>query len=109
MNPNVPMFLDARARARAAGDRGLELAMTADLERIGYRDPADYRTPTVTERVTAPSGMETAAVRAPERTVPAVKPPAAPQGKRGRGGRPPLPRCPHGQVVGRCGKCNTAA
>jgi hypothetical protein len=65
MNPNLQMFLADRARARAAGDRGLERAIQADLDRLGYVEPV--------ERVEKPDGMETTAVRAPERAVPAPK------------------------------------
>lgn len=97
--PDVEYMLGVRESARRAGDRGIYLAMTADLARIGYVDPA----PAAVERVVTAAGLETAAVRAPERAVPK---PAAP--KR-RGGRPPLPRCPHGHIAGRCSKCKTAA
>jgi hypothetical protein len=66
VNPNVQMFLADRARARAAGDHGLERAIQADLDRLGYVEPS-------VERVEKPDGMETTAVRAPERAVPAPK------------------------------------
>lgn len=92
MNQNVPMFLDARARARASGDRGLERAVQADLDRIGYREPAGP------VRVETEAGLETTAVRAPERAVP-----QAPE--RRKGGRPPLPRCEHGKTPGHCTRC----
>jgi len=93
---NVEFLLDMRERARRAGDRGIYLATTADLARAGYVDPA----PTL-ERVRTATGLETGAVRAPERAIPKPKP-SAPKRK---GGRPPLPRCPHGHIVGRCSKC----
>ena len=87
---NVEFLLDMRDRARRAGDRGIYLATTADLARIGYVDP----TPGIgaVERVETPA-LETTAVRAPERAVP------------NRGGRPALPRCAHNKIVGRCNKC----
>lgn len=88
------MFLDARARARAFGDRGLERAVQADLDRLGYIDQSPTRIETGT-------GMQTTAVQAPERAIPHVK--------KNRGGRPPLPRCEHGQIQGRCTKCKRAA
>lgn len=94
MNPRVAVLLDARARARAFEDRGLERAVQADLDRLGYQDPPG--------RVVTGSGMETTAVRAPERAVPQAK--QRPR-ERGKGGRPPAPRCKHGQVEGRCRKC----
>jgi hypothetical protein len=62
VNPNVPMFLQARAQARAAGDRNLARSIQADLDRLGYVEPV--------ERVEKLDGMETTAVRAPERAVP---------------------------------------
>lgn len=102
---NVEYLLDMRARARRAGDRGIAAACSADLERIGYVD----RGP---ERVTTATGMETAAQQLPERAVPNTKPAPTRQGgrseKRNKGGRPPLPRCPHDRIVGRCPKCKTA-
>jgi hypothetical protein len=53
MNDNVDHFIQARDRARQAGDRGLEAAISADLARLGYQ--------------------ETTAVALPERAVPAPK------------------------------------
>lgn len=86
------MFLRTRAQARALGDRGLERAVQADLDRIGYVESA------AVERVEIPSGLETTAVRAPERAIP-----QAPATR--KGGRPPLPRCAHGKTPGHCTKC----
>lgn len=97
MDATLSMFLYARARARASGDAGLERAVQADLDRM------DYREPVVTERVTKPDGMETTSVQVPERAVPQQRP-----REQRRGGRPPLPRCPHNKIVGRCTKCKTA-
>jgi hypothetical protein len=62
MSANVTMFLRARAQARAAGDYNLARSIQADLDRLGY-----------VERVETPDGMETTAVRAPERAVPTPK------------------------------------
>ena len=80
------MFLDARARARASGDHNLARALTADLARYGIVD-------TVVPVETA-GGLETTAIRAPERAVP-----------QNRGGRPRLPRCEHGKTPGKCRNC----
>lgn len=85
-------LLDMRARAREQGDLGQVRAINADLARIGYSEPT---------RIETATGMETTAVRAPERAIPHVK--------KNRGGRPPLPRCEHGQIQGRCTKCKRAA
>ena len=74
------MFLAARDDARRRGDWGVYRAMSVELDQLGY-----------TER-------ETTAVVAPERATP----PSA--GK--RRGRPPRPRCEHGQIVGRCVACD---
>jgi hypothetical protein len=65
-----------RERARALGDTNLERACNADLDRYGYRELATV-------------------IPLPERSV--VKP---------RRGRPKLPRCEHGQIVGRCVECD---
>lgn len=94
---NVEFLLDMRDRAWRAGDRGIYLATTADLARIGYVDPASGAH--AVERVETPA-LETTAVRAPERAVPQARP-----RETSRGGRPPLPRCVHNKIVGRCNKC----
>lgn len=120
---NVAYLLSVRETARRHGDRGLYAAMTADLARVGYIDPPaaphpddveplsagvfipegrDKRKP---ERVETATGMETAAVRAPERVIPQVAAKPKPREQRNRGGRPPLPRCEHNKIVGRCNKC----
>lgn len=78
------------------------LAMTADLARIGYVDPTPGAH--AVERVETPA-LETTAVRAPERAVPQARP----RESKNVGGRPPLPRCPHGKIVGRCSKCKASA
>lgn len=100
---DVEFLLDMRERARRAGDRGIYLATTADLARIGYIDP-----PQGAARVTTAAGMETTAIVAPERAVPQVNPKPAPGRQKRPGGRPPLPRCPHNKIVGRCTKCAPA-
>lgn len=72
------MLRGVRAQAHATGDRSLAAAMTADLERMGVRDDAALET-------VVPEPMEKAVPR--------------------KGGRPKLPRCEHGNIVGRCGEC----
>ncbi len=74
-----------RQRAQAVGDRNMEAAMDHELERMGI---AAKPAPAPTETATPPP-MTTA-------VPPKPKP---------RGGRPKLPRCPHGNIEGRCGKC----
>lgn len=95
MDATLSMYLDARARARVSGDVGLERAVQADLDRRGYCEPV-----VTTARVTRPDGMETAAAQAAERAVPQQRP-----REQRKSGRPPLPRCPHNKIVGRCSKC----
>lgn len=93
----VEFLLAERAKAARIGDRGVYNAITADLERVGYVEPVQQAEPP--ERVETEAGMETAAVRAPQRAVPAKKP----------GGRPALPRCRHGKIDdGRCARCKAA-
>jgi hypothetical protein len=77
MHPKLSMFLADRASARAAGDAGLERAIQADLDRLGYREPEVTFQPESAEvhsstpvRVETATGMETTAVRASERAVP---------------------------------------
>lgn len=117
-------LLAERAKASALGDRGVYQAITADLRRIGYVEPAAEAAPEppppapAPERVETDTGRETTTVQAPERAVPQAPTPArkpaterrgrAKSAKKNRGGRPPLPRCQHGRIVGRCGKCKTA-
>lgn len=74
MNQNVPMFLADRARARSAGDHGLERAIQADLDRLGYVEPP--------ERVERSDGMETTAVKPPEQATPKLAPRGRPNGRR---------------------------
>jgi hypothetical protein len=66
VNPNVPMFLQARAQARGRGGPQPRALDQADLDRLGYVEPLAEPV----ERVEKPDGMETTAVRAPERAVP---------------------------------------
>ena len=61
MQDKVAMFTAARDNARAAGDRGLEAAMTAELERLGVAD----RGPVMETAI--PAAMETAVPAAPRR------------------------------------------
>jgi hypothetical protein len=74
----VAMLRGVRAQARVTGDRALVAAMTADLERMGVRDDAPLET-----------------------VVPEPREKAVPR----KGGRPKLPRCEHGRIVGRCDEC----
>lgn len=73
------MFLAARDDAKRRGDWGVYRAMSVELDQLGYAD------------------RETTTAVAPERATP--RPPAK------RRGRPPRPRCEHGQIVGRCLEC----
>lgn len=82
MHLTVVDRLEMRARARASGDVNLERACNADLARYGYRDA-----PPETTAATEPETMERAVPAKPKR------------------GRPPRPRCEHGQIVGRCTAC----
>jgi hypothetical protein len=88
MHPTVVDRLRMREYARGIGDTGLESACNADLSRYGYRDNPEVS-----------SAVETAEadVEGQERAVP---------NKPRRGGRPPLPRCEHNNIVGRCGVCD---
>ena len=79
-HPTVADRLAVRERARALGDLNLVRACNADLARYGYREEP----------------LETAVViPLPERVVPG----------KARRGRPKLPRCEHGRIVGRCLDC----
>ena len=82
MHPRAEMFLRERERARARGDRGVERCMTVELDRMGYSEPRPVETATPDREA-----VETA--------VPAKK-----------NGRPKLPRCEHGNIVGRCLDCD---
>jgi len=85
---NVAYLLSMREKAVAQGDLGTYRAITADLRRHGYADD-DPRT-------RADEGFETAVPDEMERAVPKPK-----------GGRPKLPRCEHGRIVGRCMECES--
>jgi hypothetical protein len=76
------MLRGARDQARVLGDRSLEAAMTADLERMGVRDEPEPVT-----------GLETVVPELLEFAVPR------------KSGRPKLPRCEHNMIVGRCPEC----
>jgi hypothetical protein len=92
---SVAYLLAERAKVARLGDAGLYRAITADLTRLGYVDETPRPEAAPVERVETPTGMETTAVRAPERAVP-------------KGGRPPMPRCKHGKIDdGRCPRCKT--
>lgn len=83
---SIAFLLQARAKAERADDLGQARAITADLARLGYvEDGVPGRA--METAVFDPPGMEHA-----------VPPPK-------RGGRPKLPRCEHGKVVGRCVEC----
>jgi len=77
VHPTVEDRLKMRAYARATGDVSLERACNADLARYGY--------------------LETA--RADDTGVERAVPGGASRG------RPKLPRCEHGRIVGRCVDC----
>lgn len=80
MLQKAAMLRGVRDEARARGDRALEAAMTADLERMGIHDAVA-------------GGFETAVPEPLETVVPR------------KGGRPRLPRCEHGRITGRCEDC----
>jgi len=83
---SIAYLLSMREKAVAHGDLGTYRAITADLRRHGYADN-DPRT-------RAGEGFETAVPEGMEQAVPKPK-----------GGRPKLPRCEHGRIVGRCEEC----
>jgi len=76
---SIAYLLEMRSRAERAGDRGQARALTADLRRQGHAD--------------VPVALETAVPEPMEHAVPR------------KGGRPKLPRCEHGKIVGRCLDC----
>lgn len=80
------MLRGVRDQARALGDRSLEAATTADLERMGIRDevPADRSYGDF--EMAVPERMEYAVPR--------------------KAGRPKLPRCEHDRIIGRCEECD---
>jgi hypothetical protein len=80
MQDKVRMLRGVRDQAHAIGDRSLEAAMTADLERMGIRDAS------VEFETAVPEPLELAVPR--------------------KGGRPKLPRCEHDMIVGRCPECD---
>jgi hypothetical protein len=81
---SIAYLLKVRNEADRRGDRGLYRAMSADLERLGY-----------TDHDLGPEAFETAVPEPLEKAVPGP-----------RGGRPKLPRCEHGKIVGRCLDCD---
>jgi hypothetical protein len=82
MQNKVEMLRGVRDQARALGDRSLEAATTADLERMGVRDEPELVT-----------GLETVVPELLEYAVPR------------KAGRPKLPRCEHDRIIGRCDEC----
>lgn len=82
MQQKAAILRGVRDKAHATGDHALAAAMTADLERMGIRDP----TPVAGFETAIPEPLETAVPR--------------------KGGRPRRPRCEHGNIVGRCGECD---
>ncbi len=80
MENKLDMFLKAREEARLNADFSVMTAMNAELARLGYREPQ--------------AGLETTQAVMPERAIP-PKP----------RGRPPRPRCEHGQIVDHCNEC----
>lgn len=82
MQQKAAMLRGVRDQAHAMGDHALAAAMAADLKRMGIRDPVPV------------AGFETAVPVPLETVVPR------------KGGRPRLPRCVHGSILGRCGECD---
>ena len=80
--PTREYLLRERERFRRT-DPGMFRALTADLERLGHFDPP----------CGVPEPQELAIPEEMERAVPR------------KGGRPKLPRCEHGLIVGRCREC----
>ena len=78
------MFLRDRDRARLRGDSGIDRAITADLRRLGVSDTAT---------LADPSGKHSN---------------GQPQDNKRKSGRPPKPRCEHGQIADRCAQCEEA-
>lgn len=79
---SIAYLLSMRDKAKRSGDLGTYRAMTADLRRLGHVDeprPEAFET-------AIPEPMETATPK--------------------KGGRPKLPRCEHGNIVGRCVECD---
>jgi hypothetical protein len=75
---SVAYLLSMREKAERCGDSGTYRAITADLRRHGFVDE--------------PVALETAVPEPLETAVP-------------KKGRPKLPRCEHGRIVGRCIEC----
>lgn len=84
----LELFLSTREDALARGDRSVVTTMNAELDRLGWREPANLldRHETV---------LETTQAVMPEAAVP----------KKARG-RPPRPRCEHDMLVERCPDCS---
>jgi len=78
----VQEFRRTYREARARGDVNLANAMQVELRRLGAGPE--------------PARMETTVAEMPERAVPA--PP--------RRGRPPRPRCEHGEIADKCLACS---
>jgi hypothetical protein len=87
------MFLAAKIRATARGDAGIARCMTVELERMGNPHLLEQAVPPAMER--------------PERDDRETADP--PPMETRKGGRPKLPRCEHGQIVGRCVDCEDGA
>lgn len=79
---SIAYLLEMRDKASMAGDWAQVRSLEADLARVGY-----VEIPRIGGLETAvPSPLETAVLK--------------------KGGRPKLPRCEHGKIVGRCVACD---
>lgn len=89
MERKIASHLRDRDRARARGDTGMDRALSADLQRWGVP---------YTATLANPSGKNG------KRHTTVEKPPEAPK----KPGRPPKPRCEHGNIADRCEDCRAA-
>lgn len=90
MNNKLALFLETREDAFHRQDWSVVMAMNAELQRVGYKDPESV----LDRHEMAPETMQATEVL--ERAVP----------ERPKRGRPPRPRCEHGMLVERCPTCN---
>jgi hypothetical protein len=86
------MFINERDRARARGDRGVERSLTADLLRLGVPSEATLLSKPKTAQAAVAQAAASEQAEAPKK----------------RAGRPPKPRCEHGNIADRCEDCTQA-